>query len=96
MPAHPGQKTEQSSLQHVTENELPMESMPVSSLAAESLPQQTTPQYPQPDALQVQRSVICMQKYVRGFMVRSAAVRFSPTRKNAANRSCALGTEEIL
>ncbi|KAG2790430.1 hypothetical protein PC129_g163 [Phytophthora cactorum] len=74
MPAHPGQKTEQSSLQHVTENELPMESMPVSSLAAESLPQQTTPQYPQPDALQVymqvQRSVICMQKYVRGFMAR--------------------------
>ncbi|ETL32281.1 hypothetical protein L916_15119 [Phytophthora nicotianae] len=74
MTAHPSQKPEQSSLEH-TENEPSMVSTPASSLPAEPLPQQTTPHDPpKPDALQVylqvQRSVICMQKYVRGFMAR--------------------------
>ncbi|GMF24631.1 unnamed protein product [Phytophthora fragariaefolia] len=67
--------------QPVSENELPTDATP--NLALPTIQQVSSPQEvvphrsPKPDALevylQVQRSVILMQKYARGFMVRPAA-----------------------
>jgi hypothetical protein len=65
-------------VQPVEENEplaMPMDTSGEPDVQAVVLPQAAAPSPPRnPDALevylQVQRSVICMQKYVRGFMVR--------------------------
>ncbi|KAL3660074.1 hypothetical protein V7S43_014996 [Phytophthora oleae] len=72
MSTHPDRTPEQA-LQTVTENE---SLVPTTvSASATSLPQEAMPSNPpKTDALQVymqvQSSVICMQKYVRGFMAR--------------------------
>ncbi|GMF12004.1 unnamed protein product [Phytophthora lilii] len=74
---HQNEKRELSNLQVLSENEPLVDVLPTPNSALPTTQVSKVPPRQKADALQlylqVQRSVICMQKYARGYLVRSTA-----------------------